>query len=62
VVAIFCGTLTWVYFRPLSSYSVTTGRIVTVVYTLVTPMLNPFIYSLRNGDVKGAFSKYMRRI
>ncbi|XP_062937606.1 olfactory receptor 1Q1 [Cynocephalus volans] len=62
VVAIFYGTLTWVYFRPLSSYSVTKGRIVTVVYTVVTPMLNPFIYSLRNKDVKGAFRKWMSRI
>ncbi|XP_011894666.1 PREDICTED: olfactory receptor 1Q1 [Cercocebus atys] len=62
VVAIFYGTLSWVYFRPLSSYSVTKGRIVTVVYTVVTPMLNPFIYSLRNGDVKGAFMKWMSRM
>nr|XP_004662760.2 olfactory receptor 1Q1 [Jaculus jaculus] len=62
VVAIFYGTLTWVYFRPLSSYSVTNGRIVTVMYTVVTPMLNPFIYSLRNGDVKEAFKKMMRRM
>uniref|UniRef100_A0A8C5K822 Olfactory receptor n=1 Tax=Jaculus jaculus TaxID=51337 RepID=A0A8C5K822_JACJA len=62
VVAIFYGTLTWVYFRPLSSYSVTNGRIVTVMYTVVTPMLNPFIYSLRNGDVKEAFKKLMRRM
>ncbi|XP_005382582.1 PREDICTED: olfactory receptor 1Q1-like [Chinchilla lanigera] len=62
VVAVFYGTLTWVYFRPLSSYSATTGRIVTVMYTVVTPMLNPFIYSLRNGDIKLAFRKWMRRI
>ncbi|XP_008822528.1 olfactory receptor 1Q1 [Nannospalax galili] len=62
VVAIFYGTLTWVYFRPLSSYSATNGRIVTVMYTVVTPMLNPFIYSLRNGDVKEAFRKWMRRL
>lgn len=62
VVAIFYGTLTWVYFRPLSSYSVTTGRILTVMYTVVTPMMNPFIYSLRNGDIKGAFKKWMNRI
>ncbi|XP_032107434.1 olfactory receptor 1Q1 [Sapajus apella] len=62
VVAIFYGTLSWVYFRPLSSYSVTKGRIVTLMYTVVTPMLNPFIYSLRNGDVKGAFVKWMSRI
>ncbi|XP_008581420.1 PREDICTED: olfactory receptor 1Q1 [Galeopterus variegatus] len=62
VVAIFYGTLTWVYFQPLSSYSVTKGRIVTVVYTVVIPMLNPFIYSMRNRDVKGAFRKWMSRI
>ncbi|XP_009000700.3 olfactory receptor 1Q1 [Callithrix jacchus] len=62
VVAIFYGTLSWVYFRPLSSYSVTKGRIVTLMYTVVTPMLNPFIYSLRNGDVKGAFMKWTSRI
>ncbi|XP_028610480.1 olfactory receptor 1Q1-like [Grammomys surdaster] len=62
VVAIFYGTLTWVYFRPLSSYSVAKGRIVTVMYTVVTPMLNPFIYSLRNRDVKEAFRKWVRRL
>ncbi|XP_021033404.1 olfactory receptor 1Q1-like [Mus caroli] len=62
VVAIFYGTLTWVYFRPLSSYSVVTGRIVTVMYTVVTPMLNPFIYSLRNGDIREAFRKWVRRL
>ncbi|XP_004048610.1 olfactory receptor 1Q1 [Gorilla gorilla gorilla] len=62
VVAIFYGTLSWVYFRPLSSYSVTKGRIITVMYTVVTPMLNPFIYSLRNGDVKGGFMKWMSRM
>ncbi|XP_032757821.1 olfactory receptor 1Q1-like [Rattus rattus] len=62
VVAIFYGTLTWVYFRPLSSYSVAKSRIVTVMYTVVTPMLNPFIYSLRNGDVKKAFRKWVRRL
>lgn len=38
--------------RPLTSYSVAGGRILTVMYTVVTPMLNPFIYSLRNKDVK----------
>ncbi|XP_014637877.1 PREDICTED: olfactory receptor 1Q1 [Ceratotherium simum simum] len=62
VVAIFYGTLTWVYFRPLSSYSVTKGRILTVIYTVLTPMLNPFIYSLRSGVVKGAFRKWISRI
>ncbi|XP_054440867.1 olfactory receptor 1Q1 [Pteronotus mesoamericanus] len=55
VVALFHGTLAWVYFQPLTSYSVAKGRILTVMHTVVTPMLNPFIYSLRNGGVKGAF-------
>ncbi|XP_047625570.1 olfactory receptor 1Q1 [Phacochoerus africanus] len=62
VVAIFYGTLTWVYFRPPPSYSVASGSILTVMYTVVTPMLNPFIYSLRNGDVKGALRKWMSRL
>ncbi|KAM9642848.1 LOW QUALITY PROTEIN: olfactory receptor 1Q1-like [Trichechus inunguis] len=62
VVAIFYGTLTWVYFRPLSSYSVANGHIVTVTYSVVTPMLNPFIYTLRNGDVKGDFRQWTSRI
>ncbi|XP_006890799.1 PREDICTED: olfactory receptor 1Q1-like [Elephantulus edwardii] len=62
VVAIFYGTLTWVYFRPLSSYSVAQARIVTVMYTVVTPMLNPFIYSLRNGDVKVTFSQWVSKL
>ncbi|KAM6170002.1 olfactory receptor 1Q1-like [Rhynchocyon petersi] len=62
VVAIFYGTITWVYVRPLSSYSVAKARIVTVMYTVVTPMLNPFIYSLRNGDVKGAFNRWINKI
>ncbi|XP_020763246.2 LOW QUALITY PROTEIN: olfactory receptor 1Q1-like [Odocoileus virginianus] len=62
VVAIFYGTLPWVYFQPLASYSVARGRILTVMYRVVTPMLNPFTYSLRNKDVKGAFRKWMNRI
>ncbi|XP_057576579.1 olfactory receptor 1Q1-like [Hippopotamus amphibius kiboko] len=62
VVAIFYGTLTWVYFQPLASYSAAKGHILTVMYTVVTPMLNPFIYSLRNRDVKGAFRRWMNRI
>ena len=61
VVALFYGTLTGVYFQPLTSYSVAKGRILTVMHTVVTPMLNPFIYTLRNGDVKGAFRKWRSR-
>ncbi|XP_032757995.1 olfactory receptor 5W2-like [Rattus rattus] len=56
-VAIFHGTLLFMYFRPSSSYSMDTDKMASVFYTVVAPMLNPLIYSLRNKDVKGALKK-----
>ena len=56
-VAIFHGTLLFMYFRPSSSYSMDTDKTVSIFYTVVIPMLNPLIYSLRNKDVKGALKK-----
>ncbi|XP_045873285.1 olfactory receptor-like protein OLF2 [Meles meles] len=53
-VAIFQGTLLFMYFRPSSSYSLDQDKIISLFYTLVIPMLNPLIYSLRNKDVKDA--------
>ncbi|XP_066110735.1 olfactory receptor 1L6-like [Saccopteryx bilineata] len=61
IVALFYGTIISVYIRPSSTYSVTKDRVVTVIYTVVTPMLNPFIYSLRNSDMKQALKKLVRR-
>ncbi|XP_051022735.1 olfactory receptor 1L6-like [Acomys russatus] len=61
VVALFYGTIISVYIRPSSTYSVTKDRVVTVIYTVVTPMLNPFIYSLRNKDMKQALKKLAKR-
>ncbi|KAM6143332.1 olfactory receptor 1N2-like [Erethizon dorsatum] len=59
VVYLFYGTLFGVYLRPSSSYTVE-DSVATVLYAVVTPMLNPFIYSLRNKDMqralKGLFS------
>ncbi|KAM9748907.1 olfactory receptor 5AR1-like [Dama dama] len=57
VVAIFHGILLFMYFRPSSSYSMDTDKMASVFYTVVIPMLNPLIYSLRNKDVKGALKK-----
>ncbi|XP_037347524.1 olfactory receptor-like protein OLF4 [Talpa occidentalis] len=54
VLTLFYGALFLVYFQSSSSYSADTGMVASVVYTMVTPMLNPFIYSLRNRDMKGA--------
>ncbi|XP_049636719.1 olfactory receptor 5W2-like [Suncus etruscus] len=56
-VALFHGTLLYMYFRPSSSYSMDTDKITSVFYTVIIPMLNPLIYSLRNKDVKGALKK-----
>ncbi|ELK25922.1 PREDICTED: olfactory receptor 5W2 [Myotis davidii] len=56
-VAIFFGTLLFMYFRPSTSYSMDTDKMASVFYTVVIPMLNPLIYSLRNKDVKGALKK-----
>ncbi|XP_057584677.1 olfactory receptor-like protein OLF2 [Hippopotamus amphibius kiboko] len=56
-VAVFHGTLLFMYFRPTSSYSMDTDKITSVFYTVVIPMLNPLIYSLRNKDVKSALNK-----
>uniref|UniRef100_A0A670IWD7 Olfactory receptor n=1 Tax=Podarcis muralis TaxID=64176 RepID=A0A670IWD7_PODMU len=51
-VAIFYGTIIFMYLRPSSSFSMDQDKIVSLFYTLVIPMLNPLIYSLRNKDVK----------
>jgi len=56
-VAIFHGTLLFMHFRPSSSYSMDTDKITSAFYTVVIPMLNPLIYSLRNKDVKVAIKK-----
>ncbi|XP_075384368.1 olfactory receptor 1f45-like [Tenrec ecaudatus] len=57
VVSLFYGTIIAVYFKPSSSHSAMTDTPATLLYTVVTPMLNPFIYSLRNKDLKGALRK-----
>ncbi|MBZ3873499.1 Olfactory receptor 5W2 [Sciurus carolinensis] len=56
-VAIFQGTMLFTYFRPSSSYSLDQDKMTSLFYTLVIPMLNPLIYSLRNKDVKEALQK-----
>uniref|UniRef100_G3TZW3 G-protein coupled receptors family 1 profile domain-containing protein n=2 Tax=Loxodonta africana TaxID=9785 RepID=G3TZW3_LOXAF len=57
VVYLFYGTIIAVYFNPSSSHSAEKDIAAAVMYTVVTPMLNPFIYSLRNKDMKGALRK-----
>ncbi|MBZ3872763.1 Olfactory receptor 1052 [Sciurus carolinensis] len=56
-VTIFYGTLSFNYIQPSSQYSVDQEKVVSVFYTLVIPMLNPLIYSLRNKEVKDAVKR-----
>ncbi|XP_046498297.1 olfactory receptor 1L4-like [Equus quagga] len=62
VVVLFYGSVIYVYFRPLSVYSVVKDRVATLMYTVVTPMLNPFIYSLRNKTMKTSLRKLRLKI
>ncbi|XP_008852434.1 olfactory receptor 5W2-like [Nannospalax galili] len=56
-VAIFQGTMLFMYFRPSSAYSLDQDKMTSIFYLLIIPMMNPLIYSLRNKDVKGALVK-----
>nr|XP_045001714.1 olfactory receptor 480-like [Jaculus jaculus] len=62
VVTLFFGTITFIYVMPKSSYSTDQNKVVSVFYTVVIPMLNPLIYSLRNKEVKEAMRKLMAKI
>ncbi|XP_058383237.1 olfactory receptor 9Q2-like [Diceros bicornis minor] len=60
-VALFFGTLMFMYLRDNSGQSSEEDQVVSVLYTVVTPMLNPLIYSLRNKEVKDAVMKALSR-
>ncbi|XP_056415026.1 olfactory receptor 6N1-like, partial [Hyla sarda] len=57
VVSIFFLPLIFMYVRPQASYSSEVDSLVALLYTVLTPMMNPLIYSLRNKDIKEAFKK-----
>nr|XP_004667796.1 olfactory receptor 1013 [Jaculus jaculus] len=59
-VTLYYGSILYIYSRPPSSYSLDTDKIVSTFYTVVFPMLNPLIYSLRNKDVKDALNKLLK--
>uniref|UniRef100_A0A2K5RX47 Olfactory receptor n=1 Tax=Cebus imitator TaxID=2715852 RepID=A0A2K5RX47_CEBIM len=60
VVSLFYGTLGMLYLQPLQTYSMK-DSVATVMYAVVTPMMNPFIYSLRNKDMHQALGRLLRR-
>ncbi|VTJ61521.1 olfactory receptor 7D4-like [Marmota monax] len=61
VVSLFYGTGVGVYLSSSVTHDSQASSVASVMYTVVTPMLNPFIYSLRNKDVKGALRRLLSR-
>ncbi|XP_007952041.2 LOW QUALITY PROTEIN: olfactory receptor 10W1-like [Orycteropus afer afer] len=61
VVLLQYGCCAFMYLRPNSSYSPKKDQLLSLVYTLGTPLLNPLIYTLRNNEVKGALGRVLTR-
>ncbi|KFO18740.1 olfactory receptor 10A3 [Fukomys damarensis] len=60
-VTLFYGTAILTYLQPKASYSAETKKLKSLAYTLLTPLLNPLIYSLRNNEMKRALMKLCRK-
>uniref|UniRef100_A0A8C0ZND7 G-protein coupled receptors family 1 profile domain-containing protein n=1 Tax=Castor canadensis TaxID=51338 RepID=A0A8C0ZND7_CASCN len=60
-VSLFFGSCAFMYLKPSSAGTMDEGKISSVFYTIVVPMLNPLIFSLRNKDVKVALRKTLHR-
>nr|DBA16384.1 TPA: hypothetical protein GDO54_003780 [Pyxicephalus adspersus] len=61
MVAMFYGSAIFMYFRPKSSYGNTYDRLVSPMYTMLVPLYNPFIYALRNKEVKSAIARLLSK-
>ncbi|KAM5246310.1 olfactory receptor 8B12 [Ctenodactylus gundi] len=61
VVSLFFGSGAFMYLKPPSILPLDQGKVSSLFYTIVVPMLNPLIYSLRNKDVKVALKKTLDR-
>ena len=59
VVVLFYAPVIFTYIRPASGSSMDQERIIAIMYSVVTPVLNPLIYTLRNKEVKGALRRAM---
>ncbi|XP_017744578.1 PREDICTED: LOW QUALITY PROTEIN: putative olfactory receptor 2W6 [Rhinopithecus bieti] len=59
VVILFYGTIIYIYMKPQNTISQDEGKFFTLLYTIITPSLNPPIYTLRNKDVKSALRRIL---
>ncbi|KAM8972680.1 olfactory receptor 5P52-like [Pelodytes ibericus] len=62
VVSIYYGTLISMYAVPTKDQSLSLSKVLSLLYTVVTPVLNPIIYSLRNKDIKEALTKCQHKL
>ncbi|XP_014382052.1 olfactory receptor 1020-like [Alligator sinensis] len=62
VVSLYYGTIVVMYVAPSAKQSPNFHKSLSLIYTVITPMFNPIIYSLRNKEVKGAFWKVVLKI
>ncbi|XP_020035072.1 olfactory receptor 2W3 [Castor canadensis] len=60
VVSLFYGNIIYMYMQPGNSSSQDQGKFLTLIYNIVTPLLNPLIYTLRNKEVKGALRRLLK--
>ncbi|XP_004453495.1 olfactory receptor 10C1-like [Dasypus novemcinctus] len=61
VVSLFYGTALFTYLQPKTAHTPETDRATALMYTVVTPAMNPLIYTLRNKEVKEAFQRVTQR-
>lgn len=61
VVLLFFGTIIGVYLCPSNPHIVERDKAAALMYTVITPLLNPFIYSLRNSHLTGVLRKTIRK-
>ncbi|XP_030742405.1 olfactory receptor 6C2-like, partial [Echinops telfairi] len=62
VVSITYGTCMFIYMNPTAKEEVTINKVVALLISSISPMLNPFIYTLRNKQVKNAFKDSIKRM
>ncbi|XP_062993415.1 olfactory receptor 5V1-like [Elgaria multicarinata webbii] len=62
VVLLYYGSAIFTYSRPVSTHSSINSRLVPLMYSILTPLLNPIIYTLRNKDVKKAWHSLMGKV
>ncbi|XP_015665579.1 olfactory receptor 5V1-like [Protobothrops mucrosquamatus] len=62
IVILYYGSAIFTYVRPISTYALEKDQLISVLYSIVTPMLNPLIYTLRNKNIKNCLKKIFLKV